>query len=268
MNTIKALVNKYLGFGFSIADSRTLAAEEIILTKIATSNLAKHVTLKGGIVMFGLTNNSRRITQDIDFDLIRYSIDKESLKLFIKKLNNINDGFKLLINGDIESLHQQDYQGARIKIIIEDHNKQQLRFKLDVGVHTYYAIEQKEIAFCFEENGKTLNVKANPPEQIFSEKLISLARFGIASTRYKDIYDLYYLIDKKLVSTNRINSYLQLFFDNSSKMPNNLNDFLNVIEETLNNSDFEKEASKPVFRWLDTPYAEIKKVIINFLRKL
>lgn len=82
---IKKLISKYEELGYSIANCRNLAAEEIIISKIAKSPLAEHVTLKGGIIMFNLTKSSRRVTQDIDFDLIHYSIDEESIRLFFKK---------------------------------------------------------------------------------------------------------------------------------------------------------------------------------------
>ena len=80
--TIKELVSDNINKGYKLKDAENLAAEEIILKKIASSDMAEHVTLKGGIVMYNLTKNNRRVTQDIDFDLIRYSIDKESIKAF------------------------------------------------------------------------------------------------------------------------------------------------------------------------------------------
>ena len=97
--TIKELVNDNIIKGYKLKDAENLAAEEIILKKIASSDMAEHVTLKGGIVMYNLTKNNRRVTQDIDFDLIRHSIDKESIRTFIDKMNRINDGFSLIIVG-------------------------------------------------------------------------------------------------------------------------------------------------------------------------
>ena len=150
MKTITELLSKYVSLGYSSPDARFLAAEEIIISKIAQSDLAERVTLKGGIVMYNLTKSSRRITKDIDFDFIKYSIDNESLMAFIDLLNKMPDGFKVATNGQIESLHQEDYQGARINVIIEDSKKRKLRFKLDIGVHTYHAIEQCNIVFSFD----------------------------------------------------------------------------------------------------------------------
>lgn len=65
---IEEIINKYRKQGHSSRNANNLAAEEIILTKIASSELCENITLKGGIVMFNLTKNNRRVTQYIDFD--------------------------------------------------------------------------------------------------------------------------------------------------------------------------------------------------------
>lgn len=77
---INEMLEKRIAEGMSLGDARNVVAEEILLKKIASSELAEHVALKGGIVMYNLTKNERRVTKDLDFDLIRYSID------FVNKL--------------------------------------------------------------------------------------------------------------------------------------------------------------------------------------
>ena len=63
---IKNLINKYTNQGFNFRNAQNLAAEEIVISKIASSPLVDHVALKGGIAMFNITKNDRRVTQDID----------------------------------------------------------------------------------------------------------------------------------------------------------------------------------------------------------
>lgn len=266
--TIKELISTNINKGFKLRDAQNLAAEEIIIRKIASSEMAEHITLKGGIVMYNLTKNSRRVTQDIDFDLIRYSIDEESIRLLISKMNRVDDDFALSISGKIESLKQKDYQGVRIHIVIKDRNNYSLKTKLDIGVHTYSAIEQNAILFDFGSNDKGITIKANPPEQIFSEKLISLARLGVISTRYKDIYDFYYLIKECRISSNKVRDILAMFLNNSNRKPNSMLELQTAIEDTLNNQRYIKEASKPASKWIDEDFDVIRKTIIDFVNKL
>ena len=265
---INELVNKYTSSGHSYRVAQNLAAEEIVLNKIASSPLADRVTLKGGIVMYNLTKNSRRATQDIDFDFIKYSIDEESIKLFIEKMNLINDGIVASINGSVEQLHQEDYQGVRVHLLLTDNEDTKLRLKLDIGVHTYSKIEQEKLLFSFGNKGKTISLKVNPCEQIFAEKLLSLGRFGPVSTRYKDLYDLYYLIAAGSLNSEKIKDYLNQFLSASKKQPNNISDLVDVVVETLNDKNYAKEASQPASKWLDVDYEFLKKTIISYIVKL
>lgn len=265
---IKELVNKYVEQGHNYRNAQNLAAEEIVLSKIASSPLSEKVTLKGGIVMFNLTKSDRRVTQDIDFDLIRYSIDEQSIRLFVEKMNTIDDGISASISGNIEPLHQEDYQGVRVILSLKDSVNSSLRIKLDIGVHTYSAIEQKKILFAFDSGDKSISVKVNPCEQVFAEKLLSLARLGPISTRYKDIYDLYYLITNNLVDIVKTREILDMFFNNSKRKPDDIFELANAIVDTLNDVNFANEAKEPATKWLDVEYDDLKTTIIEFVQQL
>ena len=265
---IKQLVNKYMQQGHNFRNAQNLAAEEIVLNKIAVSPLSEKVTLKGGIVMFNLTKSDRRVTQDIDFDLIRYSIDDYSIKLFVEKLDSVNDGITVLIDGDIEPLNQEDYQGVRVHLLLKDEKESTLKIKLDIGVHTYSAIEQEKIIFTFDSDSNSISVRVNPCEQVFAEKLISLARLGPISTRYKDLYDFYYLIVNDFVKISKIREILNLFLSTSKRMPNNMFELVNSVIDTLENPTFAKEAKEPASKWIDVEYDDLKNTIIEFIQKI
>ena len=265
---IKELVRKYVSKGFSLRNAKNIVAEEIMILKIAATDMADRVTIKGGFVMYNLTKNDRRVTKDIDFDLIRYSIDKDSIKLFLNKMNRINDGIKVSIEGRIVDLNQEDYRGVRVNTILSDEFNNKLRLKLDIGVHTYLAIEQDRMLFKFDSSPKGVEIKVNPPEQIFAEKLISLGRHGALSTRYKDIYDLYYLLKFCDVSSKMIREIITLFFENSSREPRTFLELENGIKEALSNKAFELEASKPTSRWIDVDFEVAKEEIIAFVKTL
>lgn len=265
---INELVNKYMEQGHNYRNAQNLAAEEIVLNKIAASPLSEHVTLKGGIVMFNLTKSDRRVTQDIDFDLITYSIDDFSIKLFVEKMNTVNDGITASISGNIESLHQEDYQGVRVHLTLKDLKNATLRIKLDIGVHTYTAIEQEKIVFSFGSDNKSVSVKVNPCEQVFAEKLLSLARLGPISTRYKDLYDLYFLIANNLVEVTKTRNILNLFFQSSNRKPDDIFELVNSVIDTLNDIHFSSEARDPASKWMDVDYEYLRDVIIEFIKKL
>jgi len=106
------------GFDYDNATART--AQEVILELISASPLSRNVTIKGGVVMQQLSKDSRRVTQDIDFDFVRYSIADESIRRFIQLLNLNNRDIAITISGKIEELKHQDYSGRRIHVLLSD----------------------------------------------------------------------------------------------------------------------------------------------------
>ena len=60
--------------GYSEENAQSKLGQDIVLKAIADSGMARKATIKGGVVMRSLSGDSRRATQDLDLDFIRYSI--------------------------------------------------------------------------------------------------------------------------------------------------------------------------------------------------
>ena len=118
--------------GYNEANAQAKLCQDIILKAISDSGMAKNATIKGGVVMRSISGNARRATQDIDINLIRYSISK---------LNCI-EGMDIRIGGPIIELNHQAYKGKRVTIIITDEHANSLSLKMDIGVHKDLDIEQ------------------------------------------------------------------------------------------------------------------------------
>ena len=86
---------------------------------ISKSSLADHITVKVGVVMRSITGDARRATQNMDLDFIRYSLEEESIRRFIGRLNYL-DGISIHISAPIEELSQQEHHGKRIFVMIKD----------------------------------------------------------------------------------------------------------------------------------------------------
>ena len=71
----------------------------------------------------------------MDLDFIKYSLADESIKLFVDRLNLVNDGINILIDSEIEKLHHQDYNGKQVNVILKDENNFSVSAKTDIGVH-------------------------------------------------------------------------------------------------------------------------------------
>ena len=98
---IYELVNKYINAGYSENDAIPKVAQDIVLLKIGNSKYNKNITVKGGVVMHNISKDMRRATRDMDIDFIKYSLEDNSIRDFIKELNNTKDGIKIKIIGKL-----------------------------------------------------------------------------------------------------------------------------------------------------------------------
>ena len=252
--------------GYSQENAESKLCQDIILKAISDSKMAKNATIKGGVVMRSISDNARRATQDIDIDLIRYSISDESIRAFIEKLDCI-DGIKIASDGQIIELNHQDYKGKRITITISDEYDNVLSLKMDIGVHKDLDINQDTYSFDIGFQDDAVSLLINSPAQMIAEKLKSLLRFGTRSTRYRDVFDICYLID--VVDKKQLYQCMQKYiFEDDTISINNMQDALNRLEQTLGNESFLQNVSQSRRNWLDMPVEDIASKDLSFFRSL
>ena len=248
-------VEKLRNEGYSEANAAAKLCQDIIIKAISESSFHRNVTIKGGVVMRSLSGDIRRATQDIDLDFIKYSISEESIKLFVGRLNCL-DGVQLKITEPIEELKHQDYKGKRVHIEVSDDGGNALNVKVDIGVHKDLNIEQEEYCFdiCFQED--TASVLINSKEQMITEKLKSLMRFGTRSTRYKDMFDICYLSDS--VDMEKLRYCIQTYIFADSTIA--VSDFLEIrkrADRVLTSSTYKKQLERSRKNWLDLSVEEV-----------
>lgn len=87
MINLEKMAEKYRDAGYSERNADARVCQDIVLKAIAQSNMGRNVTIKGGVVMRSITGNVRRATEDLDLDFTKYSLEDESIRYFISKLN-------------------------------------------------------------------------------------------------------------------------------------------------------------------------------------
>ena len=216
--------------------------------------------------MRSISNDSRRATQDLDIDFIRYSLSDESINNFIQKLDCL-DGIHIRQTGDITELKQQDYHGKRVYVIISDDTGDSIESKIDLGVHKNLDIEQEEYCFdiaCYDGSATLL---INSKEQMFAEKLRSLLKFGPNSTRYKDIFDMYYLLDK--VDSDKLLHCLNTFIISDSGMKeNDMNAIVRRITRTFSSRRYIDKLTDSKKNWIGEEISAVTEKIVIYLKSL
>lgn len=266
---LREMVNKYQDSGYNFLDASAKVAQDVMLLKFSNSRYANKLTIKGGVVMHNISNDMRRATRDLDFDFIKYSLDNKSIINFINNLNKENDNVVLSVVGDIKSLHQQDYNGKRVILKMTDSFGYFIETKLDIGVHKNFDLEQERYCFKFETINKSCTLLINSPEQLFVEKLKSLLKFGIRSTRYKDLFDFYYLIYNSYLHEKKvINCFETLIFNDKKMNENNVEDIIIRLENIFNSKMYRKNINNSTLNWLEVNVDDAINVLLNFLNKL
>ncbi len=265
MINVEKMAEHYRNTGYSERNADARVCQDIVLKAIERSNFGRNVMIKGGVVMRSITGDVRRATEDLDLDFIRHSLEDDSIRYFISKLNCL-DGVKIEIKDNkIEQLSQQEYSGKRVYIIIKDDDGNSVESKIDIGVHANMKIEQDTYCFdvCMDDEGASLLI--NSCEQIFVEKLRSLLRFGPLSTRYKDIFDFCYLKDH--VNMSRLADCIKAYIiDEPSMREMDMNGIRKRVAVTFSNRQFKNNLEHSGGRnWLQIDVGVAFKTIQEFL---
>ena len=266
MISIRKQIEQEKSRGYREDNASAKVCQDIVLKALATSSLSRNVTIKGGVVMRSKTNNIRRATQDLDIDFIKYPLADDAIDIFIRKMNCI-EGITITRIGEIEELRQQDYSGKRVYILIKDEEGSQNKSKIDLGVHRRFEIEQEEYCFdiAYDDEGASLLINSN--EQMLSEKLRSLLKFGAFSTRFKDIYDMYYLKDR--VNIEKLRQVLQIYvFDDDFMREKNGKDITKRLKAIFADKAYIARLVKSDKKWIDADVSQITAGLVELAEKI
>lgn len=104
----------------------------------------------------------------------------------------------------------------------------------------------------------------NSKEQMMTEKLTSLLIFGPFSTRYKDIFDICYLME--YIDKYSLKQCMDIYiFNNPAMKENNINDVLIRMKQIFLNKRYRQRISTTEKNWTDLDIDEVLNRIIYFL---
>lgn len=266
---LKDMRQIYINDGYDFLDASAKVCQDILLAQISKSTLSRNITIKGGVVMHNISKDNRRATRDLDLDFIKYSLDEKSIINFIEKLNYPKTDISIKVIGKIEELSHQDYNGKRVYIELIDGKHNKIETKLDIGVHKNFDIEQDEYCFDLNNISESVTLLINSKEQIFTEKLKSLLKFGFVSTRYKDIFDFYYLINNEELNKDKLLKCFETFiFSDEIMKENTLEEVFNRLKRILNNKNYLRNLNTAKNNWLELPIKDVTKSVLNYFETL
>ena len=204
---------------------------EHVLMRLEKSEYKDNIILKGGVLLSSIIGNDLRTTKDIDATLKGLPLTIEMVEEIFKEILSIdikdNVYFELVSIKDIRIT--DEYGGFRLNI---KGTFYKIRTNFFIEITTGYIITPREIKYKYSSifEDKKINIMAYTIETIIAEKFESIISKNITTTRAKDFYDLYMLIDNHKDEIN--NGVLKKAVINTFNKRNTTYD-INLFRETL-----------------------------------
>ncbi len=139
--------------------------------------------------------------------------------------------------------------------------------KLDLGVHDKLPLEQRELWFDTALQDEGITLMANSKEQICAEKLRSLMKIGPASTRFKDVFDVYYLLCCEGVDSGALDQAMHvLIYDAEDMRETNRQDACARLSHVLSNQLFRRNLARARNNWLGANVDTVTASILSCFR--
>lgn len=190
------------GFIRNLAIKRNLKAQEVlqmflferILIRLSVSPYQSKFILKGGLLISSMIGVNERTTMDMDTTVQGISMEETEIVKIIKEilLIDANDNIVFEFKG-IEEIREDDaYNNFRIHLQAR-YGKINSPMKIDIttgDIITPSAI-QYDFPMLFEDG--VIEIWAYTIETILAEKIETIIRRNIGTTRLRDYYDVYML---------------------------------------------------------------------------
>ena len=224
---------------------------EHVLMRLEKSQYRNNIILKGGVLLSSIIGEDLRTTKDIDATLKSLPLNIDVIRnifeeiLFIDIEDNVN--FEIVNIKDIRL--EDEYGGFKINV---KGTLDKIRTNFFIEITTGDVITPREIKYKYNSifEDRKINIMAYTIETIIAEKFESIISKNITTTRAKDFYDLYMLMNN---NRNEINDKI----------------LVEAIENTFNkrNTEFDINSFKEIVELLSDS-STLKKVFTDYQEKL
>lgn len=192
---VKSIVN-------TIAKQQNLKPQEVfqmyfferVLKRIEKSRYHDIFIIKGGLLIASLIGIESRTTMDMDVTIKGMAVNKDSITSMMKEIlkKDIDDGITFSLKGISEIRENDDYEHYRISIMARL-GKINNPMKLDITTGDFITPKEQLYEYPLMFDSGYINIMAYPIETILAEKIETIIRRNIATTRMRDFYDVYVL---------------------------------------------------------------------------
>lgn len=205
---------------------------EHVLMRLEKSKYRDKIILKGGVLLSSIIGEDLRTTKDIDATLKSLPLNIDSIRNIFREILSINIddnvNFEII---NIKDIRLEDkYGGFRINV---RGTFDKIRTNFFIEITTGDIITPREIKYTYNSifEDRKINIMAYTIETIIAEKFESIISKNITTTRAKDFYDLYMLINKHKKDINNrilVKAIENTFYKRNTEF--NIDDFKEIVE--------------------------------------
>ena len=196
--SFKAIIN-------NMAKENNVAAQSVLQTymlerlleRISISKYKDNFILKGGMLISAMLGIDSRTTMDMDTTIKGFSLTKGNITNIMDEICNIeiDDNVTLKIN-KVELIREDDdYGGYRITFEAKYNNEMPVIMKIDITTGDKITYKEIEYSFTLMLEDRKIQIWSYNVETIIAEKFEAIVKRGVLSTRIRDYYDVYMLIN-------------------------------------------------------------------------
>ncbi len=191
------LKNKAKKEGIAFQQLLNLFFQEEFIRRLAQSNYREQLILKGGFLLYSISDFTTRPTVDADYLLKNHSNELDSVENLVRSILNEktdNEFMQIEIRGIERISEVKEYHGIRVNLIGHMGNTR-TPFSIDFGIgDTIVPSALTRTLPVLLDGFQKPTILTYSLESTISEKLDAIIRFMEATGRMKDFYDIYYLV--------------------------------------------------------------------------
>lgn len=225
--TFRKLQRLARGHGRPTDEYLQLYALEGFLARLAQSELRETFVLKGGVLLAAY--DVRRPTRDVDMQAQDLDNAAETVRDAVATIAGltIDDGLKFVTDEATSEVvrDKDEYSGVRVSIPVQLATAK-LKLKVDVNVGDPISPGPQDVDVPRLLTEDVISLRGYPLHMVHAEKIVTAYQRGIASTRWRDFYDIFTLAKTHTVDGDAITRALKEVSDFRQAQPMPLVDAL------------------------------------------
>lgn len=243
--SFKAIIN-------NMAKENNVAAQSVLQTymleklleRISISKYKDNFILKGGMLISAMLGIDSRTTIDMDTTIKGLPLTKDNITNIMDEICNIeiDDNVTLKIN-KVELIREDDdYGGYRITFEAKYNNEMPVIMKIDITTGDKITYKEIEYSFTLMLEDRKIQIWSYNVETIIAEKFEAIVKRGVLSTRIRDYYDVYMLINtqNKIIDKKTLKDAITLTAQHRGTNEI-IKDWKKIVEKIANDSKMRQQ---------------------------